>query len=643
MAIVKMKKLLFLISQREEEIFLQTIQKMGIVHIDKTTPEEISVIENKDSLSDLLDKFDDVIKILSKYNPIKKGNKELIANSGETENIIEETLHFVKKLSSMEKEQEKIAEKLLYWDDFKGIDVSSKDFYSDYVNAFLIKTEKEIAQNPETFVLQNLKTHVYIAIVPKNEFESFKLFIDSINAEIVNIEIIGDKKIDEYIAELENKINDIKKEEEVIKEKIKKFASKLPEILVQRDIIATKLKREEARELALKTDFISLYSAWVPKEMYNKVKDIEKEFSSLMIIDAEQEEKEQPPVALKNKKLFEPFEVVTDMYGTPSYNELDPSSYLSIFFVIFFGLTLTDAGYGIILTGLTIWLMKKMPEAKKFLKLMMWGGIFTIIEGAMLGGWFGDLFKNIGTEYASANSFSHVLNMIYHKTLWFDPMDVPMNFFKLSLAVGLVQIIFGLGLGLYKTFRQKDWGAFLFDYLTWFLMLLSLLSMMFSSDMMEQFGLANGALIPEVFGSVGGYMAMFLAVVIVLFAARHEKSWGMRLFMGILNLTILNGITSYFGDVLSYIRLMALGLVTAGIGMAINVIAFMTMGIPYVGWLITLVILILGHTFNIAINVLGGFVHTLRLQYVEFFQKFFEGGGRRFKPLKEEKRYSVIQ
>jgi V/A-type H+/Na+-transporting ATPase subunit I len=130
--------------------------------------------------------------------------------------------------------------------------------------------------------------------------------------------------------------------------------------------------------------------------------------------------------------------------------------------------------------------------------------------------------------------------------------------------------------------------------------------------------------------------------MIILFGARHEKNWGFRLFMGFLNLTIVNGLTSYLGDFLSYIRLMALGLVTAGIGVAINTIAFQLLSVPVAGILLLIIMLVFGHLFNIAISLLSGFVHTLRLHYVEFFPKFYVGGGRPFKDLKDEHKYVTI-
>ncbi|RKX66424.1 V-type ATP synthase subunit I, partial [candidate division TA06 bacterium] len=157
------------------------------------------------------------------------------------------------------------------------------------------------------------------------------------------------------------------------------------------------------------------------------------------------------------------------------------------------------------------------------------------------------------------------------------------------------------------------------------------------------FGLASKPLLPAGIIPTAEIIILIASVDIILFSNRHEKSWGFRIFLGILNLTIVSGLTSYLGDLLSYIRLVALGLVTAGIAVAINKIAFMALGIPVIGIVFTILILVGGHLFNIAINALGGFVHSLRLQYVEYFSKFFIGGGIPFSPLKRETKHILIK
>jgi len=217
-----------------------------------------------------------------------------------------------------------------------------------------------------------------------------------------------------------------------------------------------------------------------------------------------------------------------------------------------------------------------------------------------------------------------------------------MNFFKLALLVGVVQIVFALFIKFFDLLRRKDYIGTFLDALPWILIILSLLIIMLSSNMAVSMQLISAPLFPAYLSKYLIWVILPSSLAIILFSARNEKSWGFRLFMGFLNLTIVGGLTSYLGDFLSYIRLMALGLVTAGIAVAINKIAFQTLSIPAIGFVVMIMILVFGHIMNIAINVLGGFVHTLRLQYVEFFQKFYRGGGRPFKTLKNNYKYIKI-
>jgi len=217
-----------------------------------------------------------------------------------------------------------------------------------------------------------------------------------------------------------------------------------------------------------------------------------------------------------------------------------------------------------------------------------------------------------------------------------------MNFFRLALALGVIHVVFGLFIKFFDSLRRRDWGGAFLDGLPWIVVVVSLVIILLSTQMAVSMQLVSSPLFPSSISRILMWPILAGSLVIILFAARQEKSWGFRIFMGFLNLTIVNGLTSFLGDFLSYIRLMALGLVTAGIGVAINKIAFQFLSIPVAGVIMLVVILIFGHLFNIGINILGAFVHTLRLQYVEFFPKFYAGGGRPFKALSDEHKYITI-
>jgi V/A-type H+-transporting ATPase subunit I len=280
-----------------------------------------------------------------------------------------------------------------------------------------------------------------------------------------------------------------------------------------------------------------------------------------------------------------------------------------------------------------------LKGGRELMWIVFWGGVFTLFAGLITGGIFGDLLR-------SEDPFLNLpmLAALREKMLWFDSMREPMVFFRLVLLLGLIQVVVGLIMGFFGDLRQGKIVDAMVDKGTWLVILGSLVTILFASDMCVKLSLVTSGA-PPMDSSVikpAFWLTLLMALVVVGFGARDEKSLFFRFFIGFLKLIVLGGVFSYLGDILSYVRVMALGMVTAGIGMAVNTIAFMMYDIPGVGILLTIAVLTAGHLFNLAINLLGGFVHTLRLQYVEFFSKFFIGGGRAFRPLAYSEKYAKI-
>ncbi|HPJ36703.1 MAG TPA: V-type ATPase 116kDa subunit family protein [Spirochaetota bacterium] len=398
-------------------------------------------------------------------------------------------------------------------------------------------------------------------------------------------------------------------------------------------------RAENAFRRWITTGYSFIASGWIIGSNLEKLKSITGNFEAVEFDVVSPEESEKPPVALNNRALFSPFQLITRLYSYPAYGSYDPSAVTSIFFAVFFGICLTDAGYGLLLALLSLWGLKKTGWRSDILWIAFWGGLFTIVAGLLTGGIFGDLFRR-------ENPFIYLpaLHSFREFFLWFDPMGEPMAFFRLVLFLGVIHIITGLVIGVISGLMQGDWQGALFDNMTWLVIMVSLLSVLFASDLSVRMALVSSAepLLDSAVILPAFYAAGTAGLFVVLFGGRGEESLFFRFFIGFLKLLVLSGVFSYLGDVLSYIRLMALGMVTAGIATAINTIAFMMSGIPVAGYLLTAVVLVGGHIFNLAINALGGFVHTLRLQYVEFYSKFFTGGGVPFEPLSLNNRYVKI-
>jgi V/A-type H+-transporting ATPase subunit I len=476
------------------------------------------------------------------------------------------------------------------------------------------------------------KNELFVIIMYHSSIEEeAREFLDDVNFSLEDFRgFSGTPK--EIHEEIERTITDIEEKTESLMEKGKEYTEYHEALLMAFDHTNDQITRLNATREALRTRTTYIIQGWIESDKKDEIQNIINTYEAAVLQELSPDEGEKPPVKLVNRKIFRPFEVVTKLYGTPSYSDLDPSPLLAIFFAIFFGICITDAGYGIVLALLALYLMKKIPTGRNFLWLIFIGAVFTIIEGALLGGWFGNLFK--GT----------FLDRMTQSLMVFDPMKSYFVFYRLALALGVIQIYWGLILKVYEEVKSKNYTEAFLEGVVWILIITTLFIIMpFASNFCVQLNLAPRQLLPGSMVLPAGIVLVICAFIVVIFGARNEKNFFFRLFLGGLRFTILGGIFSYLGDFLSYIRLMALGLVTAGIANAINDIGRMMLGIPIAGVVIFIVILIGGHLFNLGINTLGGFVHTLRLQYVEFFQKFFAGGGKAFTPLQKSQKYIVLK
>ncbi len=307
---------------------------------------------------------------------------------------------------------------------------------------------------------------------------------------------------------------------------------------------------------------------------------------------------EEFPIALDNRKVWRPFELITKLYGLPKGGTVDPTVPLAPFFFVFVGLTVSEAGYGLLVALLCLLFLKvARPKGglRQFLVLLTILGVANVIIGTLVGGWFGFPFRRL---------------------LLLDPLADPVRFLILALALGFVQVWFGTFLDMVSRFRRREFAPGIVKG-GWLLLLPGLI--------------AYGAFQRP----LGGIVALAGAAAVIAFTSSSRNPIG-RLFGGLYG---LYGISGYLSDILSYSRLLALGLATSVIAMVVNTLCRTAWGIPWVGWLFAALIFVGGHLFNLGISFLGGFVHSMRLQFVEFFSKFFQSGGKPFKPFALESRY----
>ncbi len=661
MAVAKLSKLFIASHMAETEAFLKKLQRTSAVEVkpysekieSSTLPIDTSRENNikvKKALN-ILDGYKDteLKKIAAKAGKlvIKRSEYEKIIQDTGLEEIASEIIDLDNEAVSLDQrisETEPKIHQLGVWDCFKGdiADLGSNNVYT--IKLGIIKSGRtdfgsildELSKNHIS--CQSISEEGDIIYVILAYHNNFKEEAEGYIAELAfdEAELAGySGTIDENTGSLNKNIDYYKSRKQKILDQIEKLTEEYERSLtVYLDYLDNNLEVEEAILSGFSTDSVSFYTAWIRERDRKKILSIVDSFKFVRVEEIEPDEGESIPIALENRAIFKPFEIIINLYGVPRYFEIDPTPFVSVFFAIFFGLCLTDAGYGIILGILTLVFAFKMRAVRQFLMLIFIGAMFTILAGALFNGWFGDLPAYIGLGDLSLKI-----------AILGDPVTSDtgsMNFFRLALALGVFHVIFGLFIKLFDSIRRRDWGGAFLDGLPWIMILVSIIIILLSSEMAVSMQLVSAPLFPSSISRILMWPILAGAIVIILFGARQEKSWGFRIFMGFLNLTIVNGLTSFLGDFLSYIRLMALGLVTAGIGVAINKIAFQFLSIPVAGIVILVVILIFGHVFNIGINILGGFVHTLRLQYVEFFPKFYTGGGRPFKALSDEHKHIII-
>jgi V/A-type H+-transporting ATPase subunit I len=406
-------------------------------------------------------------------------------------------------------------------------------------------------------------------------------------------------------------------------EEARRLAASNDDIRILSDYYREAIGLENVEGLLSKTDSTFLMEGWVRAlDRSWLIEELGRRFAEVEVTFREPLEDEDPPIHLDNRALTRPYEFVTTLYGRPIYRENDPTPFLAPFFVLFFAMCLTDAGYGLTLAALASFvLLKFKPQggARNLFNLLFFGGLVTAVIGIVAGGIFG-----IGID-----SFPGWLKPF----VLINPLAEPMKMLNISFLMGIVHILFGIGLRMRADFREGFIADALFDDLTWIIFIAALAPLGFA-------GILGGAVPPEVI-RIATWASLGCAVVIFLTGGRKQKSFIMKVLGGLVK---FYDIVGYFGDVLSYARLLALGLATSAIALAVNDIAAMVKGMPYyIGYVVMVLILIGGHLFNLAVNTLGSFVHSARLQYLEFFGKFFHGGGAEFKPFRSERKYSVLK
>ena len=424
------------------------------------------------------------------------------------------------------------------------------------------------------------------------------------------------------IMQYENSLKEIAIRKENIEKNIRDLVSHKQEIQLFYDHLVIERDKNKILSNMLKTNTTFYIEGWIPGVSKDNIQKVLDKYQCWYDIK-KPEDGEEFPILMDNNSFIQPFEAITELYSLPSSSNIDPTVFMAPFYAIFFGLMLADVGYGAIMSILCFLVLKKFkPEGniQKFMKVFFYCGISTAFWGVMFGSWFGDAIPA-----AAKLLFNSDFTI---KPLWLNPMEEPMTLLLFSFIFGVIHLFTGMAVNAYMLIRDGKTLDAVFDIGFWYGFIIGIALWLFGNTVIP------GS------NQIGKWMTIIFAIGLVLTQGRAKKNVVGKLIGGVLS---LYNITSYLSDILSYSRLLALGLATGVVSSVVSILGSMG-GRNVLGILLFVVAMTIGHTFNFAINALGAFVHSARLQYVEFFGKFYEGGGEAFNPLiKKTKYYKIIK
>jgi len=420
-------------------------------------------------------------------------------------------------------------------------------------------------------------------------------------------------------------------------EEIMSYVKDREDLYFLQDYDAMRIEKYDVIGQLLQSNNVFIVTGFIPKKDGEAIKDELTSSFDLVVELTEPRKKDDVPILYKNNGFSEPLEGTVSSYSPPGKGEMDPTMVMSLFYYLLFGLMLSDAGYGFLIAigcGLALFKFRGTMERsmKNTLKMYMYCGIATVFWGIVFGSYFGDIFDIVGS------TFFEVTDLPVIPPLWFFPVEKPMLMLTFSMGFGIVHLLTGLAMSGYQMAMKKDYKGIIYDVGLWFVLLISGIVLLLSMKMVTDILGINVTMSDRVI-DIATILFGLSAIAIILTNGRESKNPFKRILKG---LYALYGISGYLSDVLSYSRLLALGLATGVIGSVINQMAAMTAG-GLLGPIIFTIIVIMGHALNLGINALGAYVHTNRLQYVEFFGKFYEGGGSVFKPFKINTKYFKVK
>jgi V/A-type H+/Na+-transporting ATPase subunit I len=624
MALLQMKKVALIAHATSRAAVMKTLQETGAVEITLTGQEELRAASAPETLSALEGRLADVresLLLIKKYDETKTGFltpkpaisrgelKSMSERFAEADKAVTRMLKFSEEMNALKSRRQRLSSRIAQLEPFESFDAPLESIGTGRYTTSILGTIPNTATEKFEQICESFADQAYFEMIDQTYLSLYVVMpvdiAEKLTGELKYIgfteaytkDLYGTPK--DLIYDYRSECEAIEREAGEHEEKAKKFVDDKLTLQAVEDYLVNEIERERSVEKLGETGEAFMLEGWALAENQEKLQNaLTQAAPESYITFRDPLDEENPPTAIRNVKLVVPFEAVTDMYSVPNSRGFDPNAIMSVFYFILFGMMIGDAAYGVILSiGAYVVLRLKKPTGmfRKVTKIIMFGGISTMLWGLVFGTVFAipgipALINPLGEEGGA------------------------MKLLVLCLAVGAVHLTAGQIVGAYILIKQhKFWDA-VFDKFTWITFM-------------------AGAAMIALGGSVGtaGLYIMLGSLAIVLLTGGRSRKGIFKKFIGGFG-ALYSGATGNLSDLLSYCRLFGMGLATSVIAMVFNTIGSLFFGSWY-GYIAAAIVLVIGHVFNIAINALGAFVHTARLQFIEFYGRFFEGGGHAFAPL----------
>ncbi len=631
------KKILELLQRRQAiEVIDAPDDQLKLTHQDTT--QQISMFDRNISLAQ------SALSLLDEYAPVKKplfaprrdmSTDEFGKKIGEFDKILKkctDLLNLSKTISDCRAANIRIEDHILALEPWLNLDIPMNFKGTQTTSSFIGTIPSQVTLEQIIEQLPNLPQETDINIISSSREQTcihvlaHKSCAEETEGQLRKLGFsrpgwsLSHLICEEKIQRLNKEINQNIKKIEQSKNDIIAMGKSRNDIEFVIDYLTLRKEKYQVISKLAMTQSVFMLEGWIPEKRLGKLINELNKYDVYVEVSNPKED-EQAPVAFQNGSFVNPVENLTESYSMPGPEDIDPNPFMAFFYYLLFGLMLSDAGYGILMalaSGYFSFIAKVEQKTKRLMRMFFFCSLSTIFWGAIFGSWFGDLFTRISTNFFNPPSDATI-------AIWMDPLKDPMTLIIFSLVVGVIHIIVGLIAKFYGLCKHGKIIDAICDSGLHIIMLLGLLTM------------AGGiALMPETkLGIIGGYTAAGAFILAVITSGRSAKGIGKltSIFSSIYNI-----LTGYLSDILSYSRLMALCLTTGAIGMVVNQLGTM-MGNNIFGYIFFAVIFVFGHAINLGINALGTYVHCNRLQYVEFFKQFYEGGGKAFKPFAVNTKY----